>query len=222
MPSAQISPRRTRWVFCPRHCQPVSKVRLPPKSFSCRKWAWIAANGVRRSAQLYLRFACVLYATLAGSAAFSIAPDAVAPIATTLAIALLTLASFIGFRRELHPRFGTIVLVVACLAGIWSAATGILVLAVLPQILCLVAVLAVARREPAILRAPSLYLALGGAALLAATCSLLALDSRASVALLLFSAAGLLGIVYALARASRAFVDQRRDANGSDAIRRER
>jgi len=183
---------------------------------------WIAAGGVRRSAQVYLRFACVLYATLAASAAFSIALDAVAPIATTLAIALLTLASFIGFRREINPGFGAIILAAACLAGIWSAATGVLAIAVLPQILCLIAVLAVARHGPAKPRGPGLYLALGCAALLAASCSLLAQDARAAVALLLFSAAGLLGVAYALGRASHVFVEERGDANGSFAIRRVR
>ena len=181
---------------------------------------WLAAGGVRRSAQLYLRFACVLYATLAGSAAFSVAADAVAPIATTLAIALLTLASFIGFGRDPHPVLGAIILVTACVGGIWSAATGVSGLAVLPQILCLIAVLTVTRRRSANLRGPGLYLALGCAALLAATCSLLVQD--ANVALLLFSAAGLLGIVYALARASNVFVKEQGDANGSVAIRRER
>lgn len=179
--------------------------------------AWIAAGGVRRSAQIYLRFACVLYATLAASAAFLIAPDAVAAIASTLAIALLTLASFIGFRREPNPVLGAIVLVTACVGGIWSAATGVAGLAVLPQILCLIAVLTVTRRGPAKLRGPGLYLALGCAALLAAACSLLV--QEAHVALLLFSAAGVLGVTYALARASHVF-EERVDANRPFAIRR--
>ena len=183
---------------------------------------WIAAGGVRRGAQVHLRFACVLYGTLAASATFSIAPDAVAPIATTLAVALLTMASFIGFRRAPVAAIAAIILALACLTGIWSAATGVRALAVIPQLLCLIAVLAVARRGPANLHGPGLYLVLGCVALLAASCSLLTLDARASMALLLFSAAGLLGVAYALARASHVLVEERGGANGSFAIRRER
>ncbi|MBU6297317.1 MAG: hypothetical protein KGJ79_07830 [Alphaproteobacteria bacterium] len=182
--------------------------------------AWIATKGVRPVIRLYLRFACVLYAALAASVLLRVAPHAVAVMVATLAVALLTLAAFAGLRRTPKPGFAAMLLAGACAAGIWSAATGMIALAVVPQAVCLVAVLTIAHRAP--LRRPGLHLVLGAGALFAASCSLLAGDSCAFIALLLFSAAGLLGVVLALARASEILIDQQRAGSVGPAVRRVR
>ncbi len=180
--------------------------------------AWIATDGARPVIRLYLRFACVLYAALAASTLSRIAPDAVAVMVATLAVALLSLAVFASLRRTPKPAFAAALLAGACAAGIWSAAIGVVALAVIPQVVCLVAVLVIARRG--LMRRPGVHLVFGAVALLAASCSLLAKDPHAFMALLLFSAAGLLGVVLALARGSKIPVEQQRGADGSLVIRR--
>ena len=180
--------------------------------------AWMTAQGVRPASRLYLRFACVLYAALAASALAGIAPDAVAEIATTLATALLMLAAYASFRRAAKPLPAAAVLAAACIAGIWSAASGALAPAVVLQIFCLFVMIALARRGLAAWRRPNIHLALASVALLAASCSLLV--ENASVALLLFSTAGLLGTAISLARNSEILVEERCAAESAAAIRR--
>jgi len=178
--------------------------------------AWMTAKGARPASRLYLRFACVLYAALAASALAGVAPEAVAEIATTLAIALLMLAAYASFRRAVRPLPAASVLAVACAGGIWSAASGAMAPAVVVQAVCLAVMIALAKRG--LWRRPSVHLALAAAALLAASCSLLV--ENGFVALLLFSAAGLLGTTLSLVRVSEIPLEERRDADGAAAIRR--
>jgi hypothetical protein len=180
--------------------------------------AWMTAKGARPSSRLYLRFACVLYAALAASALAGVAPEAVAQVATTLAVALLTLAAYTSFRRKVRPLPAASVLAMACVSGIWSAASGAMAPAVVLQIFCLFVMIALARRG--LWRWRSIHLALATAALSAASCSLLV--ENAFVALLLFSTAGLLGATLAVARVSEIPLEERRDADGAAAIRRMR
>jgi len=182
--------------------------------------AWMTAKGARPASRLYLRFACVLYAALAASALAGVAPEAVAEIATTLAIALLMLAAYASFRRAVRPLPAASVLAVACAGGIWSAASGVMAPAVVVQVVCLVVMIALAGRG--LWRRSSVHLASAAAALLAASCSLLVENALAFVALLLFSAAGLLGTALSLARASEIPLEERRNAGGTAAVRRMR
>ena len=180
--------------------------------------AWMTAKGARSASRLYLRFACVLYAALAASALAGVAPEAVAEIATTLAVALLMLAAYASWRRAAKPLPAASVLTMACAGGIWSAASGAMAPAVVLQVCCLFVMIALAGRGSG--RRPGIRLALAAAALLAASCSLLAENSLAFVALLLFSAAGLLGTALALARVSEIPLEGRRGAGGEAAVRR--
>ena len=182
--------------------------------------SWLTANGARPSSRLYLHFACVLYAALAASALAGIAPQAVGTIATTMATALLMLAAFASFRRAPKPLPAAVILAAACVAGIWSAASGATAPAVVLQVFCQFVIVALARRGFAPWRRESIHLALAAASLLAASCSLLVEDMRAFMALLLFSAAGLLGTTLSLARNSEIFVEESRDADGATAVRR--
>ncbi len=166
-------------------------------------------------ARIYLGFACVLYGALAAAAGFAIAPDSVALIVTTLALALLMLAAL---ERAPRPAFGASALAIACLAGIGAAFTGELILAVVVQLLCAGVLLATARRWFKARATLGLRLALATAALLSATCSLPLEGAR--VAVLLFSAAGLLGVALSLTRASQTLVEDRDRANRRPAISR--
>jgi len=166
-------------------------------------------------ARIYLGFACVLYGALAAAAGFAIAPDAVGLIVTTLAFALLMLAAL---ERAPRPVFGAAALALACLAGIGAAFTGELLLAMVAQLLCTGVLLATARRWFKVRASLGLRLALATAALLGATCSLPLAGAR--VAVLLFSAAGLLGVALSLTRASEMFVEHRDGANRKPAIGR--
>ncbi len=177
--------------------------------------AWMTAKGARPASRLYLRFACVFFVALAASAFAGVAPEAVALIATTLATALLMLAAAAGFRSAVKPPAAASVLALACAGGIWSAASGAMAPAVVLQVFCLLVMIALAVRE----RRSGLRLGLASAALLAAACSLLVENSLAFVALLLFSAAGLLGTTLALARASEIPLEGRRRSRGAAAIR---
>ena len=180
--------------------------------------AWIVAAGARPLVRDNLRFAAALYAALAIGAALRIAPVAVAPIVTTLAAALLAFAVYASFRRPAKPAFAALVLAVCCIAGIASAYSGEAAFAIVPQLLCIFAMLGIARRGLMRLRAPSIQLACGGAALFAASCSLVSRDNNALMALLLFSAAGLLGVSLSVARISDTFVKRRRRSQSAAAV----
>jgi hypothetical protein len=178
--------------------------------------AWIAARGVAARIRIYLRFACVLYATLALAIATNIAPAA--QIVPPLAVAALAVGVSAMFRGKLEPAIAAVVLAGACLAGIWSAANGQSGPADVVQCLCLIAMFAAAKRGFTSARASAFYLAFAGMAFLAALCSRLA-DDTASASLL-FSAAGLLGTALAMARGSEFLVQQRGTLGGETAIRR--
>ncbi len=183
---------------------------------------WIAARAAAPLSRIYLRFACVLYAALAAGVAMNIAPEAAARIVMPLATAALALAAYGAFRAAPKPVLAALVLSGACLAGLWSAASGHNAVSDLAQGLCLITLLTLARQGFLAWRAPKLYLALGALAFLAALAAAQSDDKTSFTALLLFSAAGLLGTALALARASEFFVQQRRKPDGGSAIRRMR
>lgn len=182
--------------------------------------AWIAAAGVPLRIRLYLRFACVLYAALAASAAANFAPTAASEIVAPLAVSSLAIAAYTTFRGMPSPLGASFVLAGACLAGLWSAANAHSTPADVIQSLCLIAMFGVAKRGVLRGQASSIYLALGALAFLAALCARLSGERTSFMAQLLFSAAGLLGLVLAQARRSYFFSKKRRKAESRAAIRR--
>jgi len=172
--------------------------------------AWLLAAGTRPLVRRYLRLAAACNISLAISTAFAIAPIAVAAIATTLTAAFLALAAYASFRRPARPAATAFVLIGAGLAGIGSAFGGAVLPAVVTQLFSILFLLIVSRRGLMRLRAPSLQLAAGGLALFGASCALVLQDKKASMAVVLFSAAGLLGCSLAVARISDTFVKRRR------------
>jgi hypothetical protein len=157
--------------------------------------AWIAAGGAPVRAQAYLKLAAVLYAALALSQAAGIAAAAVADIAATLGSASLCVAAFSAFRRAPRPLTAFLVLLVATVAGIGAAATDWRVLASAPQVLSAVFTFVIAR--PGLMKRPSVYLALAALSMLAASASSLAPGTAARAGLLLFAAAGVVGVALA-------------------------
>lgn len=182
--------------------------------------AWIAAKGVPLRTRIYLRFACTLYAALAASAAANFAPAAAAEIIAPLAVSALAIAAYATFRGTVSALWASLVMAAACLAGLWSAANAQSTPSDVVQSLCVIAMVAIAKRGVFRGQASSIYLALGALAFLAALCARLSGEQTSFMALLLFSAAGLLGSVLAQARRSYFFLKKRRKAESRVAIRR--
>ena len=178
--------------------------------------AWIAAEGGAAQTRQYLRLAAVLDAALALSVAIHLATPAVTAIVITLSGPLLAVAALARFRRPLHPALTSLLLAAACIAGIAAAATGATVLCALPQVIAVAAIGVIARS--AAFRRARLYLVLGAVSLLGAAACAQGEASIAQTGVLLFSAAGLLGI----ALASEVPVEQRQQASVRLAVGRNR
>jgi hypothetical protein len=178
---------------------------------------WIAAEAAQRHLRWYLRLAAMLYAAMSVSAVTMLAVPAVMQIVATLAAPLLAMAAYGSVRRVPPPPVAaTIILAMACIAGIAAAATGTAFLSTLPQVLAALVILAMARRVTN--NRSRLYLLLGAVSLLGAAACQLIDGTVAGAGQLLFSAAGLLGV----ALASDVLVEQRQKGKGRLAVRRAR
>lgn len=179
---------------------------------------WIASKGAPPRARAYLRFAAVLYMSLAVSDLAGIAPSAVTDIVATLGSAVLCVAAFAAFRRSPHVITASGVLSLAALAGILAAATGFGVLAAVPQVLSAIFILLIARLGLKTWQRASVYLALAALSVVGAAACQLAPGVAARAGLMLFAAAGLLGV----SLASDVLVEQRQQDKQGPAIRRAR
>jgi hypothetical protein len=179
---------------------------------------WIASHGVPARARLYLRFCTVLYAALAVSVMGELAARAVTDIVTTLGSATLCVAAFSAFRGSPGRITATAVLGLAALSGIAAAATGFGVLAAVPQVLSALFTFLIARQGLKEWRRASIYLALAAVSVLACAACQLVPGLIARVGVLLFAAAGLLGV----AIASDVLVEQRQEDQRRLAVRRAR
>jgi hypothetical protein len=177
---------------------------------------FLLAGRAPARARATLRFACALYGVLAMGLVLAIAP--VTPIVTSLGAMLLALSLFGTVRHA--PAVAALLAGAACVAGLLAAMRAEMALAVIPQVLCAVVSLVLARRPLFAGRPAGIYLALGALCLLAAASSLLTEDTR--VALPLFCAAGLLGFALALSRGSEILVDKQGRAERTGAIGRVR
>jgi hypothetical protein len=160
---------------------------------------WFVAPAARAAARLQLRFAAILFVAPAIAAvATPAACAAVTLIGFPIALAVLALASAAGFGRAVGPSLGVPVLAAACLGALAAAFTGIVLLALAPAVLATVAIAAVSIRQFEAARWRSLR-GLASAVSFLAAASAFSLEG-AGASLLLFSAAGLLGLTLALAR----------------------
>jgi hypothetical protein len=167
---------------------------------------WIAVQATAQTARIFMRFAAVLYAAFSVSVAGRLAPQSVADIVLPLACALLALAALSLVRKAPPAAFIAAVLIPISIAGIAAAVLDMVMLAVVPQLLAAAVLFLVAHRGGR----TRLYLSLGAAALLGAASCRLSLGLSAQAGLLLFSAAGFVGIALSL----DGFVEPRRAAKG--------
>lgn len=172
---------------------------------------WLAVAEASWSTRAYVRFACVLYAALAvASAVGAQIALSVTLIVSALAPVFLALAARFAFRGPFASSLIAAMLVIACVAGIMAAATGVVTLAFAPLLLSVIAMIATGLHRFVDLRAQAIQMIAGSCALLAGASVFTAGGVRAEPALLLFSAAGLLGISLALAPRLNAVVEQER------------
>jgi len=172
---------------------------------------WLAVSGAQSDVRNYVRFACMLYAALAASstvgAQFALS---VTLIVSACAPVFLACAVRFAFHGPVTSLWITPLLVAACVAGIVAAATGIALLAFAPLLFSVLAIIAVSLRRFGDLRAKVVQAIAASCALLAGASAFAAGGVRAEPALILFSAAGLLGLSLALAPRSGAVVVQER------------
>ena len=182
--------------------------------------AALLASRARPTARDYLRFAAVLYIALAlcdavaagaASAATLTFADAVMLVVCALAPTALGLAVFAAFEHRPSAISSTIILVLACLAGIAAAATGTPVLALAPLAVSVLALLTLCARRWRSEKRAAAHAFLSACCLICASAATLNGGAAARTALELFSSAALLGFALALARRSDAPVVNQRD-----------
>jgi hypothetical protein len=183
---------------------------------------WFVAAGARPAARVQLRFAGALFAAPALAAA--VAPTAAAAVTLLvlpLALSVLVLAAAAGFARALPAAVAGVLLALVCLAGLAAAITGLALFSLAPAAVAIAAAMAVFLRQFDAARGASVQ------GMVSALCFLAGASSFAvdgvGAGLLLFAAAGLLGMTLALAR-SDVVVEERpaRDLRGLAAIGRQR
>jgi hypothetical protein len=179
--------------------------------------AWVVAARAKAFVRPYVRFASVLYVALAIA---SLVPDevvatgafarAVALVVCVLAPATLSLALVALFRKPVTAGPAAIWLTVCCLGGIGAAISDVPALGFVPLVLGAGAALFASLRMFAKSRVAALQGALASLAFLCAAASLMTRAPASRAALILFSAAGLLGTTLALVRGSRPNVEKER------------
>lgn len=161
--------------------------------------AWSVAAGARPSARIQLRFAGVLFTALPIAAALMpAAAPGVALLILPLGASVLALAATAGFSRAAPAGVAAVLLALICLAGLGAAITGLALFSLAPAAVALLVLAAIFLRQFDAARAASVQGMLSALCLLGALSSF-AIDG-AGVGLLLFCAAGVLGLALALSR----------------------
>jgi hypothetical protein len=175
-----------------------------------------AAPRARPAARAYARFAAFLYAifatadaaaSLVGTSTWNPLADTPAAMVSALAPAALALALYAAFESPPRAAIAACVLVSAAVAGILSAATGALFAAYAASIAAVCAMLVLGVRHWRRDRSTTLQALAGAGALFAGAAAFTTGGAEGRMALVLFSAAGLLGLSLALAKPSSALVE---------------
>lgn len=182
--------------------------------------SWLIAAGARPAARVHIRFATILFAALA-AAAFAVAraAPAIALLVLPIGLSVLALAAAAARTRPLDAALAAALLAAVSLAALASAMLDLTALALAPSALCALAIGVLGARGEDRLAA---FQGIASALCFAAGASAFALEG-AGVALILFCAAGLLGLALALSRSVPA-VEERsgRDLRAGLAIGRGR
>ncbi|HEY0265214.1 MAG TPA: hypothetical protein VGC16_00590 [Rhizomicrobium sp.] len=176
--------------------------------FAASVGGWVLAAPLKAAARLYLRFAAILFASLAAASLLRMA-DVAALFLLPLAAASLTVSALARFARPLNSFAASAVLVAALAGGLGAMLSGLAMLALAPAMLAGLAVIAAALNRVAALAA------LAGAGLFLA--SLAYVEQGAGAGVLLFCAAALVGLAQSPQRSTLA-VDQKRAARMATAI----
>jgi hypothetical protein len=175
-----------------------------------------SASRARPAARAYGRFAAILYGVLAipdpggaliGSSPSNALADTPAAMVSALAPAALALALYAAFESPPRTAIAACVLVSAAVTGILSVATGALSVAFAASIAAACAMLVLGLRHWRRDRNTTMQALAGAGALLAGAAAFATGDAEGRIALVLFSAAGLLGLSLALAKPSNALVE---------------
>lgn len=182
--------------------------------------AALLAGRARPSSRDYLRFAAVLYFALAFCAGLAAAGPgatalglsmAVTQVVCALAPVALAFAVFATFEHPPSAWIAGLFLVLACMAGIAAAATGKPVLSLAPLAVSVLAMLALCLRRWRVEKRSAAHAFLSACCLICTAAASLSAGEGARIALILFSAAALLGFALALARRSGVAVANARD-----------
>jgi hypothetical protein len=169
--------------------------------------AWFTALGARPAARVQIRFAAVLFAALAvATLSAPSAASAIALIVLPIGVSVMALASGTGFGTPARPSLAAIVLALVVLAALTAAVTGWQAFALTPAAFAIVGMAVVYARKFGERQLAALQGLVSAACFLAAS-SAFALEGVAAP-VLLFAAAGLLGLTLALSR-SDGVVDER-------------
>jgi alpha-1,6-mannosyltransferase len=169
--------------------------------------AWFVAAGSRPAARVHLRFASVLLVSPAAAAlAMPAAAPEVASLVMPIALIVLALATAAGLAKALVPALAALILMAASLSALAAAVTGWIVLALAPALLGVAAIVILCLRRFDDARLAALQ-GFASALCFLAAASAFVLDG-VGAALLLFSAAGLLGLTLALSRSGVAVVQR--------------
>ena len=161
--------------------------------------AWFVAGGARPAARVQLRFAAMLFAAVPlAVAAVPQAAPAVTLLVLPVGLGIFALAVVAGFSKALTPGLAAILLAAACLAGLAAAITGLAAVSLAPSALAIAVLVVLFVRQFDAARTASVQGLLSAVCFLGAA-SVFAAEG-AGAALLLFAAAGVLGVTLALAR----------------------
>jgi hypothetical protein len=182
--------------------------------------AALLVSRARPSSRDYLRLAAALYFSLALCAALAaIYPGAmmlgfsvaVTQVVGALAPVTLAFALFATFEHPPSAWIAGISMVLACIAGIAAAAVGKPVLSLAPLAVSALAMFALCFRRWRVEKRSASHAFLSVCCLICAAAASLGAGEGARIALILFSAAALLGFALALARRSGVAVVNARD-----------
>jgi len=161
--------------------------------FTASAGAWLMSAPLRAGARLYLRFAAVLLAALAVTAAFGTS-DVAGLLLLPLAATALMIAALARFAAPLPAFAASLALIVGLAGGLGALLWGYALLALAPMIFASLVIIAAA------LNAGAAMPVLAGGALLGA--ALIVLEQGAQAGLFLLCAAALVGLAKPLGEKS--------------------
>ena len=181
---------------------------------------WFVAAGARPAARLQIRFAAVFFSAL-GLASATVAAASVTLLVLPIGLSVMALAAAAGFDRAVPSAIAASLLALICLAALTAAILGLAIFSLAPAAAATLGIAVLCARQFDAARIASVQGMLAALCFLGAASSF-AIDG-AGLGLLLFSAAGLLGLSLALSR-SDVVVEETaaRDLRGLAAIGRRR